>query len=168
MSSCARTLNEKLAAVSQLKLSYMDLPAAASANDSEMGYGHWLSRNLIAHCRLSQHLLGHLRSCKQSDGGRHRPPEHDCYTMYSRKDIVAWCSERQIPVPAAVTETEHEARMWFLDLVASPEKCFGHYDDDCIVEHITHDDAFSDLRALLSLTAREMRSRFYQHVEEKN
>ena len=166
LSSYSMGLNDKLKLVNSLKLSWMDVLPTAGSDEKKMTYGGWLSRNMIAHCRLSMWLHSHLPFCKESEDGPHAPV-HNNYETYTNKEIMGWFADRMIPADLAPTDSLHKLRWWFEHMRRSPEKCFQHYDEDDILEYIHNHTTDTELMQSLELPQEERRSVFFDYVVRK-
>ena len=163
LSSYSMGLNHKLKLVSSLKLMWMDVLPSAGGDEKKMTYGGWLSRNMIAHCRLSMWLHCHLPDCKSKESGV-CSPVHGNYDQYSEKDIRAFCEERMIPMEGAPRDNKQMLQWWFEKMRKSPSLSFGHYDEDGILEYIHNHTADTELLQSLELPEEERRRVFFDHV----
>lgn len=166
LSSYAQELNRKLRLVSDMKLSYLDILPSAGSDEKKATYGGWLSRNLLAHCRVSRWLQSHLPRCRKTDGGGGKWPSHNNYWMYKKCEIKAFCEERMIPMEGAPRGL-CALQSWFTRLLASPEKSFHHFDDDDIFEYIQCQTTTKELVESMELSAEERRELFMKYVREK-
>ena len=166
LSSYAMGLNHKLKLASSLKLAWMDVLPSAGADEKKITYGGWLSRNMIAHCRLSMWLHRHLPRCKQKENSP-CSPNHEKYDDYTEKEIRGYCEDRMIPMKGAPKD-KHMLQWWFEKIRKPPSLSFKHYDADDILECIHNHTTDPELLQPLELPEEDRRRVFFDHVIKKN
>ena len=167
-------LEKKLQLLGSFKLSYMITPNKAGKGDCDFTFKGLQCKEWLSIARVSKWLFGHALFCDPEDLDFTYSAKGQKQGMggFSNSDQEKWCRRRGISVqtmPKTNRKTNSVAQhIWFDDLIHSPEKLFGHFDDSDILDVTRewHADFFQNELEGLS-DADEIRSLFYDYVASK-
>ena len=134
LSSYITNLNHKLVQVFDIKASYM--PIHPSCGADSLTFGGCLSRQWLSICRIMKWLFGHIEMCDSVvENSRSVVPDHFLYIRYLPGQIRMFCYKRGIPI---IPDNMSNMRLhvWFMDIMAKPEKSFAHYTDSDILTYM--------------------------------
>ena len=151
--------------LNQSKVHY--LPLHPSCGSSEMNYGKWLSKNWIAHQRISKWIHADFPTYATHDL-RSSSVQGKLFPSYTLAEIRRWCSTRGVPIPRHIKKL-NETRAWFINIVVNFDQLFSHYSEDDILKYIeTQNDldglSFDHIRLM---TSTELKVWFGTYVEQK-